>query len=428
MIILSNNDLYKVRLNSLIAGYDRTTIINLYQPIIGAIAMSVYFTFECEAENQKVTGVNIHENLLLRTSLSVNEFLKARKLLEAVGLLKTFISKNDEQKLYEYEVFAPKSPKAFLEDVLLYGMLTKYIGEKEARRLKNIYTLKEVEPEGNEISSTFIEVFHPDFDDPAFSRVKIDEKLLGRKVAKIDAEFSYDRFFEALLNISNIKQNAFTKKEVSQIGKFALLYCVDEISIASIVSKVYNPSVEKGKRVDFDKVSKYLQNESTYSFLNKNIHQTAVKKEEKLSNRVTSETDMGNKINLLESTSPIEFLRYLQDNIAPASSDMRLIQDLLDKFKLTYGVTNVLIDYVLKTNNNILSRTLMEKIAASLVREHITTAIDAMNYFNRIIEKGKRPTKVEYHKKEQTNVNKIDTINTKEEEFIDREELLKGLE
>lgn len=428
MLILSNNDLYKVRLNSLIAGYDRTTIINLYQPIIGAIAMSLYFTFECEAENQKIMGSSIHENLLIRTSLSVNEFLKARKLLEAVGLLKSYISKSGDYKLYEYEVFAPKTPKAFIDDVLLYGMLTKYVGEKEARRLKSIYALKECEPEGNEISSTFIEIFHPDFNDPSFSHVHQDELLLGRKVGKIDAEFNYDHFFEALLNAANIKQNAFTKKEVKEIERFATLYGVDEMNMASVISKVYNPGMEKGKRVDFSKVSIYLQNESTYSFLNKN----KTSKKDDLSHRVSSETDMAKKINMMESESPIAFLKVLQDNIPPASSDMRLIQTILDKYKLTFGVTNVLIEYVLNKNNNVLSRALMEKIAVSLAREKITTAIDAMNYFKKVRKSKTTQEQVKYGGGFIRKDDKIEVLENQpqvvEEEIIDRDELLEGLE
>ena len=53
------------------------------------------------------------------------------------------------------------------------------------------------------------------------------------------------------------------------------------------------------------------------------------------------------------------------------------------------GVINALVDYILETNNNILARNLIEKIGATLVRENIETAFDALNYlsgFNKKVE------------------------------------------
>ena len=58
------------------------------------------------------------------------------------------------------------------------------------------------------------------------------------------------------------------------------------------------------------------------------------------------------------------------------------------KFKLTNGVINVLVEQTLSTNNNVLSRAYIEKVAASLVREGITTALDAMNYLRDINKKA----------------------------------------
>jgi replication initiation and membrane attachment protein DnaB len=55
---------------------------------------------------------------------------------------------------------------------------------------------------------------------------------------------------------------------------------------------------------------------------------------------------------------------------------------------LSAPVCNALIFYVLTKNDNVLSARLAEKIAGSLVREGIVTAIDAMNYFTRTSKKS----------------------------------------
>ena len=59
--------------------------------------------------------------------------------------------------------------------------------------------------------------------------------------------------------------------------------------------------------------------------------------------------------------------------------DLRLIEDLMIDYSLKAGVVNVLIDYVLKTNNNKLSRNLVETVAGQWQRLKIETVEDAMS-------------------------------------------------
>lgn len=56
-----------------------------------------------------------------------------------------------------------------------------------------------------------------------------------------------------------------------------------------------------------------------------------------------------------------------------------ILEYLLVDLKLTPGVVNVLIDYVLKVNHNKLTRAFIETIAGQWCREHIETVEDAMN-------------------------------------------------
>lgn len=418
MIILSPNDIFQVKRKSLIADYDKETIFNLYQPLIGASGSALYMSLLYEAKNQKITNVSTHEQLLVRMQISTQEFLKARGALEAVGLLKTFLSGAAEEiKTYYYEIYAPKTPKSFFDNTLLYGMLIKYIGEKDANRLKSIYNEDVDEEKGVEISKSFGEEFHPDFDDPIFTKTLKESKNRGRKTAKIDSEFNYDRFFEALASISQITQDSLTKKELKEIERQCALYGVDELSAANIVSHLYDPSLPKGNRIDFKKMATMLQNETNYSFLS-SMHRKETAK-------VTSDSDLAHKINLMETLSPKEFLTILQGGATPASSDLRLIDDLSAKFHLTPGVINALIDYVLTVNNNILSRAYTEKIAASLAREGITTVIDAMNYLKKITKnKRKKETK---EVKTTTKENKEETTEESEEDDVSWDELMNDI-
>ena len=123
MVILSENDYLDVRLNSLIADYDTETLTNLYQPIIGYAALAVYFTLIAESKNQKVTSVISHNQILNRLQMAIGDYIEARKKLEGVGLLRTFLEETPNMKVYHYQVYSPKTPFGFFDDTLLFGML-----------------------------------------------------------------------------------------------------------------------------------------------------------------------------------------------------------------------------------------------------------------------------------------------------------------
>ena len=87
---------------------------------------------------------------------------------------------------------------------------------------------------------------------------------------------------------------------------------------------------------------------------------------------------------------------------------------------------STLIDYVLTVNNNILSKAYAEKIAASLAREGVTTAIDAMNYLKKIRKRGKKKEPADSSNNSSTsNGNEIEEI---EEPTLSRREILDQLE
>ena len=386
MHILKDSDYLEVNLNSLVADYDRLTLTNLYQPIIGYKAVGLYFTLLTEVENQKINSIVEHKSLFNRMQISVSDFVDARKYLEAIGLLKTFVSDLKDNKLYQYELYAPKTPKLFFDNTLLYGMLIKSIGEQEATKLKNIYNINR-NPEGVEITSSFMEVFAPDFEDPAFRKaMEGSGEIINRQTAKLDCGFSYELFFKYLGEHSQIKPEAFSKKTMKEIERLATLYGIDEESAAQAVIELYNPQAPKDERVDFEELGERFKEQYNFQYL-------YVRGGDNRSSIIRSKTDLARKINLMEKLSPRDFLAVLQNGVAPANVDLKLLNDLSGVFKLPNCVINALVDYILTINDNILSRPLTEKVAASLVREGVKTTIDAMNYLKKNKLKKKKSSK-----------------------------------
>lgn len=389
MKILSKNDLLKVKICSLVADYDHETIVNLYQPIIGYIAVTLYFTLLNEGKNQTVYGEQKHEQVFLKMQMNAGDFIKARHALEAVGLLKTYClgDENDEIKYYTYEVFAPRTPDQFFSNALFYGMLINCIGEEEAKKIKSLYPGNELS-QGNDISVNFTDVFNASFDDESFAKaIDDDAKSLGRNTSKVNGKFSYEEFFNYVKSLEQgINEHSFNEKEVKQIERICILYEIDEKSAADLVLRCFDVTKEKGMRVDFDELTKLARKQTAYGF--------NIAKKSNNANLVSGNSSIASKINLMETVNPKKFLTILQNGAAAALPDLRIIEDLSNKFNLTNAVINVLLDYCLSCCNNILSRAFAEKVAASLAREGVTTAIDAMNYLNDSSTKKKKRTSV----------------------------------
>ncbi len=393
MVILSTNDMFDIKVSSLLADYDRDTIANLYQPIIGYTALAIYFTFWSESHNQQVVSLSSHEQLLLRMKIATGQFIDARKQLEAVGLLKTRLEKVREFSIYHYELFAPKTPMKFFNDTLLYGLLIQNLGETEANRIKRVYQVNEQLPTGEDISASFNDIFHPDFSDSAFLKAaNVDEKTLGRKKSKIDTEFSYEKFFNSLKEISQINEKALTKGDLKEIERIATLYGISEEIAAEKVANCYDPTKTKGNRIDFSQLNSDFINEVNYGV-------RTLKKKKTARNVVIGEEGLAAKIKFFETNNPKTVLSMLQNGTKPAQADLNIIYSLAEDYKLPNAVINVVIDFVLQMNNNVLSKYSVEKIASSISRENLETAIDAMNYLNNSYVSNSRRNETKSNKK-----------------------------
>ena len=86
----------------------------------------------------------------------------------------------------------------------------------------------------------------------------------------------------------------------------------------------------------------------------------------------------GRIIRVFENHTPYEFLRAKYKGAKPTPRDMKLLEMLLQDIKLNPAVINVLIDYVLRTNNNKLVKGYVETIAGQWKRSGIETAEEAM--------------------------------------------------
>lgn len=136
---LSPKDGYTVRQISLLSDVDQRIVTALYQPLIGLSAYSLYMVLTEESRSaagqrqEKLTA-----ELLSSLDIGVAEFYQARIRLEAVGLLRTYKKKSEEQ-VYVYELHPPLSASDFFADDVISLLLLERVGEKKFQALRKKY-------------------------------------------------------------------------------------------------------------------------------------------------------------------------------------------------------------------------------------------------------------------------------------------------
>nr|WP_239541417.1 DnaD domain protein [Pullulanibacillus pueri] len=109
--------------------------------------------------------------------------------------------------------------------------------------------------------------------------------------------------------------------------------------------------------------------------------------------------DYEHLIQWFESISPYELLETVGGG-QPAAPDLKIVEEVLFDQKLNPGVVNVLLDYVMRTNDYRLIKGYVTKIAAQWGRKKVKTVREAMElaksehkqYQKWTEEKTKRPT------------------------------------
>lgn len=366
-------DSYVVVNKSIITELDKKILIDLYQPIIGNKAVSLYFTFLNDLEkNEVMTEAMTHHHLLSIMQLSLQEIKQARERLEAVGLLKTYYKKESVSN-YVYVIYSPLSANEFLTHPILNVVLYNNIGKKEYQKIIEFYKIPRINLKNYEdISTSFDEVF---VSVPSTTFLQ-NEDLISKNKGEIKFKNEFD--FELLisgLNSKLINEKSFTKEVRSLITNLSFIYNIDVLTMQNMIKTCLT---EKGT-IDKDSLRKTARN--FYQFENSNKLPTLIysKQPEYLKNPTGDTSKKAKMIYTFENTNPYQFIKSKYKDGKVITRDLNIIESLLIDLKLTPGVVNVLIDYVLRVNNQKLNKTYIETIASHWKRLGIETVEEAMN-------------------------------------------------
>ena len=409
-IIILPADTYTVVNKTVIKDLDRKLITMLYQPIIGYSATSLYFTLVDDLDKRELMSEDLtHHHLMSTMQLKLEEIVTARKKLEAVGLLKTYFKKEHVNN-YVYLLYSPMSASEFLNHPVLNIVLYNNLGKQEYDRIVDFFKIPKVNLKDYEdISSSFNEVFRSVSGNVLIENENIRKENTNKITITDQIDFG--------LLISSIPSNmisprCFNADTKELINALAYTYNIDEVKMQGLVRNSIN---EKGL-IDKTELRKNARN--FYQFENDGKLPTFVysKQPDYLKMPLGDNSKWAKMVYTFESVHPYDFLRSKYKTGEPSLRDLKIIESLLVDLKLTPGVVNVLIAYVLKINNQKLSKNYIETIAGQWKRLNIETVEEAM----KISEKEHKKLKKQFeakNNKQTTNIYQSKT--SKKEELPD---------
>ena len=362
-------DKYMVINKTVLTELDRKNLVNLYEPIIGSLAVSLYLTLWRDLERYNFISIEYtHHHLMTILKSNLEDIKQARITLEGIGLIRTYLEESEPNN-YIYELYSPLNAKEFFANPIFSVVLYNNIGSYEFDLLKKENQVMKFDLHNfKDITANFDDVY-------TSSSSVLTFEAMGPNTLPLTMrdQVDFDTIISSLPK-NLVSERAFNKKVKELINSLALIYEIDTLKMIEIIRMTIN---EKGF---IDKESLRIQTRKYYQFNHQGKLPTLIYRTQPtyLKSPSGDTSKRGKIIEVFENTSPYDFLVAKYKGSNPTSRDLKLLELLLIDIGLSPAVTNVLVDYVLKKNNNKLNNNYIETIAGQWKRLGIKTAKEAM--------------------------------------------------
>ncbi len=363
-------DSYIVINKTILNDQDRNILFQLYQPIIGSIAINLYFTLWSNLDRNNIISTNYtHHYLMSNMRLKLEDIMEAREKLEAIGLLCSYVKKGNINE-YIYELYSPLSAYDFLNNPILSITLYNHVGEKEYKKILDLY--KEMSFNLNDyenVTLKFSDVF-----EAVNTEFEVNTDI--KKKNSIDININTDFDLNEVLSLipDEVLNKNITNDTKELIYKLYFIYNFDYEEMSEVIRNSISIKHIINNELLKENAKKY------YSFENKGKLPSIIYKNqpEYLRTKVSDTSLKSKMIYQYDTLSPYEFLCMKNGTDKISKTETSLLEMLLIDYDLKPGVVNVLLDYVLKINNNKLVKNFVSTIASAWKKNKIETVKTAM--------------------------------------------------
>ena len=364
-------DTFNVINHSYLNDNDRKLLIMLYEPIVGVVGINLYFNLWTFLDREIVLSETYtHKDLITNMGVTLKEISDAREKLEGLGLLKVYL-KEGEINNYIYELNAPLSASDFFANPLLASVLYTSVGSFNYKRIKEYFKFPKINlKEYTNITESFTDVFE------SVSMVETDNsEIIKKNYAKVGIESELD-IEEIISMIPDLMLNhtKVTESTKELILKLSFVYNFDSNKTIEVIKG----SINDKHNIDKEKLKINYRN--LYQFENDGKLPSIIFKcqPDYLKKEIKDSSKKSKVIYQFENLSPYRFICMKSKTEKPTKAEINILEMLLVDIGLKPGVVNVLIDYVLKINDNKLTKNFVEAIASQWKRSNIETVEQAM--------------------------------------------------
>lgn len=351
----------------------------LFTPLIGPNAMGLYYYLE-QFVTQDTERVTTHYVVMSELKINLSEFRKQMDLLEAIGLVKSYVHHDSNKSSFVYKLIQPPSAYQFFSDPMLSIFLYSEIEKERYHQLKEYFEADKHFNLDNyqEVTRKYTDVFkvpNKKFKDDV-TNIKRDEAYEGLNLSKVD--FDFEALYDLLQShfISTEIINADAKSLITQL---ATLYGLTPEAMKSVILK----SITSAQQLSFEDMRKhartYYQMEHDQRLPSLQINQQSMP-EKKENNH--SEED---RLEQLNRVSPIEMLTSWKGSELNLD-EKKLVEELVEREQLPFGVVNILLQFVMLKEDMRLPKNYTLKIASHWKRKGLKTAQQAEPYAKKMNE------------------------------------------
>ncbi|MDR2828473.1 MAG: hypothetical protein LBV51_03540 [Acholeplasmatales bacterium] len=325
----------------------------LYLPVIEKDSYSLY-NLLLSLKNDFLYSYSFLLDVL---KVRLEEIKVSIKKLEAYGLIKTYESNSE----ILYRLNEPLGIKDFFNNPILYDSLSNALDDKEIDIIKSHFNYSNVDlTKYNDITNSFDNVF---------------EKTIPTSKIKLSKNIDFGALEQ------NLKYKINPKMFVDE--KF--------IEAVNTVSYIYNFTLEE-LIIILDQSLYKNGNLNYYDFRYNSLSYYNKHKDQELLLKYKDDKNNEPSINSFEfdSLEPLNFIWYLTKR-QPDEEIVSLVEKLLVSTSNHYGITNVLIYFILSVNNNVIPHyNYFKKVLQAWDSMGIASTTDAINYVTRNKDNSKK--------------------------------------
>ena len=205
------------------------TLLQLYQPIMGMEAVSLYMTLYSELDQITLTkSPSLISRLCKMTGFSLNELSQSLSKLEAIGLMSSYKKKSQENR-FLFDLKMPYLPHEFLNHPILNDLLQKRLKD-EYKKTVSVFKVYNVNLDHyQDISANFTDVFDVHYQ----GKEVLKEKSYKQKIHKaFEDEYDLSLFYQGIENLQ-LSKKMFTKEDEQLIQRMGLLYKINALILTN---------------------------------------------------------------------------------------------------------------------------------------------------------------------------------------------------